>query len=174
MITMARCWILVLAALTALAACTNGQESVFDPEQGSSLCRWFTDGEVRTMIGSAIEDGDSDEEMFKDTFGRWGCWWQTRGGGVVLAPFTESGAHPEAMEAASFPHPALSKDASVVDWPEGDWPPQIESGVDLSVLLRIEGRSELVSFSLSTETEVDVDTALSVADEMLNRMGWVG
>lgn len=93
---------------------------------------------------------------------------------MMLAPFAESKAHPLPEEVASFPHPALSEDASVVDWTEGDWPPQIdlESG-GLDAVLRIEGRSQLLWFSLVTESEVDVDTALSVADEMLNRMGWV-
>jgi hypothetical protein len=92
---------------------------------------------------------------------------------------SERDAHPLPEDVASFPHPALSEGASVVDWPQGAWPLQIETRTDgqgLAVVLRIEGRSQLVSYSFEVplESEVDVDTALSVADEMLSRVGWVG
>ncbi len=166
--------VLAVLGLFVMVGGCGSEESAFDPEQDGSLCSWLTDAEFTASTGRAIEDGGSDEEAFKSPMGGWGCWWQTAGGGVILAPFAESKAHPLPEEVASFPHPALSGDARVVDWPEGDWPPQIdlESG-GLDAVLRIEGRSQLLWFSLVTESEVDVDTALSVADEMLNRMGWV-
>ena len=168
-------WVVLTAALTVLAACTVDPASVFDPEE-DRLCTWFTDEDVSGIIDSANGGGGIDDDVFKSGMG-WGCWWQTSSAGVVLAPFIESDAHPVPEEVASFPHPALSNGVSVMVLPQGDWPPQIETrtdGKNFSVLLSVEGMSQILWFSLEIppESEVDVDTALSIADEMLNRMGW--
>lgn len=170
-------WVVVTAALVASVGCTDSQGSVFDPEE-DRLCTWFTDEDVNEIIDDAIGGGETDEEIFKSSLG-WGCWWQASDFGLLLAPTPESDAHPMPDDVASFPHPALSDGISVVDWPQGDWPPQIEvrtDGKGLSVLLRIEDMSQLLSFSLEipSESEADVHVALSIADEILNLMGWVG
>lgn len=157
---------------------------VFDPAE-DRLCVWFADEELSRIVEDAYggATGWSDEGIFRSGVNRWGCWWQTSNWSLSLSPQGEpSGFHEEweteRDEAEVHPHPALTDGVYLVDWPPGDWPPRIVTEDDwtgLDVLLTVEGVQQPLGFrhEIPPGFEGDVDTALSIADEMLRRMGWV-
>jgi len=154
------------------AAPTTADAGVAFDFSTQSLCDWFSPEEIDEIVTSTYEDLgvrlDPSDEMDQRQEENSDCFW--------ASPLV-SLAHEEELEPSHplVPHPAL--DESVRVSIEGDGSYGLTYGID--ALLMVDGHDEELRFghatphSIDNEVEMINTVGLTIANKMLQQMGWV-
>ncbi len=168
--------ILLVALLVLAGSCDDSSEdessNAFDFST-QSLCDWFSPEDIDEIVTSTYEELgvrlDRGEEMDQRQDANVDCFW---------APPLVALNHNEELEPSNRFVRHVALDDSVRVSIEGDGAYGLIFGID--ALLRVDGHDERLRFGHATPHSIDNDVemintvGLTIANRMLQQMGWVG
>ena len=146
-------------------------EGIFDFST-QSLCDWFSPEEIDAIVTSTYEQLgvplDPGDEMDRRQDQNFDCYW--------ASPLVALGQSEGIESLRPFvPHPALDQSARVSILGDGNY--GLTDGIE--AVLAIDGHPELLRFGHATSDNLGGDVGLintlglTIANEMLKRMGWI-